>query len=197
MNADEPPPAMGSVPTPADVIAYNAWAARTGNAPWRGRVRGQNLLGAPAGPAAPAPGRGRPGAAVPAPPAHGQVQPLVAGGFRRGTFWEGRTEYAVRANGERAPLRTWNSRAQTYRINQRNYDAYYSQNRQKFIVEVPCRAYVVSRGQVRAGQIPAAAEGINADGNAGDLPCVPQYSVGPDGQAAHRSAVTLWTPTGG
>jgi len=130
---------------------------------------------------------------VPAPPAHGQVQPIVAGGFRRGTFWEGRTQYAVRANGERAVLRYWNSRAGTYRTT-RNFNAYFDQNRQQFLVEVGCKAYVLPRGAARAGGGPAAADNIDAAGNAGDAPCVPQYTVGPDGQASQRTAVIPLDP---
>ena len=133
----DPQPALSANPTPAELAAYNAWARRNGVAPLPGAI------GAPApAPAAAPKRRGRPGLPRPAPPAHGAVpQGAEGGGWRRGTSWTNRTEYAWKTNGRRLKLRTFNSRTgeDTWFANGRDY---YEHNRQKFIVNVPCLGYI-------------------------------------------------------
>ena len=140
-------PAIGHNPSPAVRALCNAWADRNGQphlgaaipaAPHvplvlvvgkgrgRGRARG---------------GRGNWGAAVPALPAHGDVEAPDAGGWRRGTVIAGRAEYATTTAGVRRILRKWNSRTGQWDWKPAGRD-YYEHNRQRFIVNVPCLGYI-------------------------------------------------------
>ena len=174
----DPQPGMPVNPRPADIARYNAWADRNG----------EPRFGAPAAPpAAPAPApkrRGRPGLPVPAPPAHGEVRENEeGGGYRRGTIWKNRTEYAFKTNGQIRKLRTHNSRTGEYKWFPAGRD-YYDHNRQKFIVNVPCLGYIPPHkangtrdgkdtilGNLRAALIAnTAAERPNAEGTPDDDP---------------------------
>ena len=126
---------MPSRPRAADIAVYNAWADRTGQPRW-------GVAAAPAAKAAPK-RRGRPGAPLPAQPAHGVVVDGDGGGWQRGTWWANRTEYARKTNGLAYKLRWWNSRTEEYVWRAAGRD-YYSHNRQKFIINVPCLGYVSS-----------------------------------------------------
>ena len=177
-------PSMSIIPTEEDVRVYNLWAAGAGAAPWRGRVRGRDLLGAapavPAAPAAiPAPGRARRSSPAapgpPAPPAHGRTDPTPAGGFRRGTIRENGVEYAIAAEtGQRIKLRRWDAREQRYQVFQPAFDNYYSDNRQQFIIHVSHKNYVLPRGARDLRPAAADLANPNFNGDETDLPLVPQ-----------------------
>jgi hypothetical protein len=63
------------------------------------------------------------------------------GGWRRGTEWSNRTEYAYKTNGQIRKLRTFNSRTGEDKWFPAGRD-YYDHNRQKFIINVPCLGYI-------------------------------------------------------
>ena len=79
---------------------------------------------------------------MPARPDHGVVAEGDGGGWRRGTNWNGRTEYG-RKVGRAKPLilRRFNSRTgqDFFTANGRDY---YAHNRQKFIINLPCKGYI-------------------------------------------------------
>ena len=179
----DPEPAMPAAnPTPADLARYNAWADRNG----RPRFGAPEAPAAPpAAPAAAPKRRGRHGLPVPAPPAHGQVVvDSTGGGWRRGTDWSNRTEYAYKTNGQKRKLRTFNSRTGEYKWFAAGRD-YYDHNRQQFIINVPCLGYIPPEktNAMKAALIgilanrtvaPAntAAKDPNAEGTEGDDPLV-------------------------
>ncbi|NBU41515.1 MAG: hypothetical protein EBS51_12085, partial [Planctomycetia bacterium] len=65
----------------------------------------------------------------------------MARGWRRGTEWRGRTEYAWTIRGAKRVLRRFNSRTgiDVFTANGRDY---YTHNRQKFIINLPCKGYI-------------------------------------------------------
>ena len=166
MNSDPMPamPARRERATAADITAYNAWADRNGQPRWD----------AAAAPKAAPKRRGRPGAPVPAPPAHGVVaNGEEGGGWQRGTWWANRTEYARKTNGHVYRLRTWSSRTSEYNWRAAGRD-YYNHNRQKFIINVPCLGYI-SPSKIRGAEEgyfvdTEAASEVNTDGAATDDP---------------------------
>ena len=66
---------------------------------------------------------------------------LTGGGWRRGTEWFNRTEYAWKTNGQKRKLRTFSSRTGVDKWFPAGRD-YYDHNRQKFIINVPCLGYI-------------------------------------------------------
>ena len=126
---------MPARPRPRDIVVYNAWADRMGQPRW-----GADDAAAPA--AAPAQRRpGRPGMPRPESNAYGSVEPAADGNWQRGTYWVNRTEWALTAAGVPRKLRTWNSRTGQYTWFPAGRD-YYDNNRQRFIINVPCVGYI-------------------------------------------------------
>jgi hypothetical protein len=99
-------PAMPARQRPRDIVIYNAWADRVGQPRW-GADAPVNAFAR----AAARRHRGRPAFARPEPNVYGlPAQPVVAGGWQRGTYWVNRTEWAVNSEGRPRKLRAWNSR---------------------------------------------------------------------------------------
>ena len=190
---------MPARPRGEDILMYNAWALAHGRPRW----------GAPEAPAPlpkAAPTRhGRPGLPLPAPPAHGQmpVEEEHGGGWRRGTYWVNRTEYARLSNGQVCKLRTFNSRTGAYKWFPSGRD-YYSHNRQEFIINVPCLAYIPqekTRGEVNGfislfglptSTDNTAATSVDVDGDERDLPLLRSTYYG----SGHTSRIVPLTPDG-
>ncbi|NDD65540.1 MAG: hypothetical protein EBZ36_16425, partial [Acidobacteria bacterium] len=80
---------------------------------------------------------------MPPPADHGEPVAGEGGGWRRGTFIpeNSRSEYAYTTDGVMKKLWTWNSRTgvRDFTVAGRNY---YEHNRQRFIVNIPCKAYI-------------------------------------------------------
>ena len=136
-------PAMGVVPTAADIARYDVWAARYGQPLW-----GANAAPAVPPPPAAAPARrggwqkGKP-RGKPAPVPHGAMAegPVdAAAKWRPGTTEEGKKTYALLANGQRRVVRIFNSITGQYRVTPIGED-YYRNNRQEFIFEIPVISY--------------------------------------------------------
>jgi hypothetical protein len=189
-------PANRAQASPEAIARYNAWAERNDQPYWV--VPGA----APAAKAQPK-RRGRPGLPLPAQPAHGAVQDgAEGGGWRRGTFWKNRTEYAKKADGTVRKLRTFNSRTGEY-TRFPAFTDYYSHNRQKFIINVPCVGYIPPE-KTRNGieqallgylggqqsQPNQAAEDADEEGSANDVPLLRSTFYG----AGHTRRIIPLTP---
>ena len=104
----EPMPAMPVHPRAHDIAMYNELADRNVQPHWG--------AAAPKAAAKPRPKRrGRPGLPLPQQPAHGEVAEGEGGGWKRGTFWVNRTQYARKVSGALRKLRTFNSRTGDYK----------------------------------------------------------------------------------
>ena len=110
-RAADPEPALPAnlaTATASDIRAHHAWSDRNGRPrqvfPQEAAMQGPRRRGGNR--------RGRPGAPVPALPAHGEVRlrSNEEDGWQRGTWIVNKTEYARRANGQIRKLRSWNSR---------------------------------------------------------------------------------------
>ena len=151
---------MPARPRPRDIVMYNAWADRMGQPRW-----GADAPAAvPAAAAAPR-RRGRQGLQRPDPSWYGDVDPVEGGGWQRGTWWVNRQEWAFNAARNRAlVLRSWNSRTGEYRWTDAGRN-YYDHNVQKFIWEIPAKAYKIPHEREQA---PNAAMDVNLDGSIND-----------------------------
>jgi len=175
-------PADLAMATPAEIRAHNAWSDRNGvpRQVFPQGARGGNR-------------RGRPGAPLPAPPAHGVVDVEDGGGWKRGTWIVNRTEYARRTDGQIRKLRSWNSRTEQWVYRDAGRD-YYRHNVQKFIVNIVARAYIpptsVRNADLGMAFDNGAAADLDESGTASDAPLLRSTYYG----RGHTSQIIPLTP---
>ena len=129
---------------------------------------------------------------MPPPPAHGAVVDGDGGGWRRGTWWVNRSEYARTTAGQTRKLRYWNSRTEEFVWKDAGRD-YYRHNMQKFIINIKAKGYVLPNIRLPGDDFNnAAARNANAQGTGADDPLLRSTFYGHH----HSEMILPLTPEG-